>query len=391
MMNYINKFIVIIALLLFFNNNYAQIIETQLAGGIDIRNTEINQIFLLWKDYLSSNPDEIYDNPYWNIEEKERYKSYDLLKSEGFLNPSLYGLQPKNIVLYIKKEGDHFIINSLYYWLTEDNQLSPLAITNVVVKKDLDEFRLYNQLPYNTSTWSREKIGFIDYYYHDDYKINHKKALEANRFLKNLFDIFDIKQTSVRYYIARNCDEIQKIKGFEYVISMGRIPNICAFYDTFNNIVYTTQISGEFHEHELIHIINSKFPDAHSILLSGLSVYTDSYNSHLGKPLLYHLQKLKTRLEEDPNLDLKEWDNIKSEDSESEPYYIIGAIMIDYMLRNGGIDCLKNALNFGSSNEDIYTFFESVFNIDDQNLGSVLKKHLYKLVAEDKIKFLIKF
>ena len=384
-----NKQLVFVLLFLFFQNNYAQNIKTQLGNGIDINNPEINEIFSLWKNYLSSNPDEIYDNPYWNKKEKNEYVSYDLLKSEGFLNPSLYGLHPKNIVLYIKKENDYYIINSLYYWINEDNQVYPLAITNVVVKKVLGKFRLYNQLSYNTSTWSSKQIGLLEYYYYPDYKFNHKKAIKANKFLKNLFDLFGIEKTSIKYYIARNCDDIHKIKGFEYVITMGQIPNICAFYDTFNNIIYTTEDSGAFHEHELIRSINSSYPEAHSILLSGLSVYTDSDNSHLGKPLLFHLKKLKHRIDLNPDLDLKDWDNIKNEDLLSEPFYIIGAIMVDYILEKDGIDLLKKSLSVGSSNEDVYNFFMEEFDIDKQELGSVLKKRLYKLAAEEKMKFFI--
>ena len=387
-MRSIHKLLILVTSLLFFQNHYTQNIETQLGNGIDITNPEINEIFSLWKNYLSSNPDEIYDNPYWNKKEKNEYVSYDLLKSEGFLNPSLYGLYPKNIVLYIKKESDHYIINSLYYWI-EDNEVYPLAVTNVVAKKELGKFKLYNQLTYNTSAWSKNQIGFIEYYYYPDYKLNHEKAIRANKFLKNIHDLFGIEKTSIKYYIARNCDDIHKIKGFEYVITMGQIPNICAFYDTFNNIIYTTEDSGAFHKHELIRSINSSYPEAHSILLSGLSVYTDSDNSHLGKPLLFHLKKLKHRIDLNPDLDLKDWNNIKSEDLLSEPYYIIGAIMVDFMLEKGGIDLLKKSLSVGSSNEDVYNFFMEEFDIDKQELGSVLKKRLYKLAAEEKMKFFI--
>lgn len=123
--------------------------------------------------------------------------------------------------------------------------------------------------------------------------------------------------------------------------------------------------------------------------MSGLSVYTDSDNSHLGKPLLFHLKKLKHRIDLNPDLDLKDWNNIKSEDLLSEPYYIIGAIMVDFMLEKGGIDSLKKSLNAGTSNEGVYNFFKEEFDIKEQDLGSVLKKRLYELASQEKMKFLI--
>ncbi|MCI1785690.1 MAG: hypothetical protein LKI59_06090 [Bacteroidales bacterium] len=82
------------------------------------KNQDIVKINKLWKDYLMSNPDSLYDNPYWNKADKEKYKSYDLLRSEGYLE--LYGLANygvlKNLVLSIKPLDDkYYDIHSMYY------------------------------------------------------------------------------------------------------------------------------------------------------------------------------------------------------------------------------------------------------------------------------------
>ena len=66
-----------------------------------------------------SSPDSLYNNPYWNCRDKEKYKSYDLLRSEGYLE--LYGLakygELKNLVLSIKPlNDDYYDIHSMYYW-----------------------------------------------------------------------------------------------------------------------------------------------------------------------------------------------------------------------------------------------------------------------------------
>lgn len=130
------------------------------------------------------------------------------------------------------------------------------------------------------------------------------------------------------------------------------------FFDSFNNIVYTTEDAGEFHRHELIHLLNSVYPNAHPILLSGLSVYTNSSNSHLGEPLLYHFKKLEKRIKLNSTLNLADWDNIHHEDLESEPYYIIGALLVDCIVEKGGVNLLKESLAYGSRNEDVYHFLK---------------------------------
>ncbi len=66
----------------------AQVISANI--GLDTLSSERNKIIKLWSNYLKSNPDEINNNPNWLNSDKETYRSYDLLKSEGFLSPSLY-------------------------------------------------------------------------------------------------------------------------------------------------------------------------------------------------------------------------------------------------------------------------------------------------------------
>ncbi len=232
-----NSFITLLFLLSL--QSFSQKIETNIGGGIDLKNEDVNTIFNLWKNYLASNPDSIFDNPYWNDSEKKKYKSYDLLKSEGFLSPSLYALEPSNTVLYIKEFGNDYIIHSEYYWINEKSEFSPLAITDVVAKKENGIFKLYNYLPYYTINWRSKQIGMINYYYHDDYVFDDENAKKANALLQKLNKLFDLDSKNMTYYIARNCDEIHKMKGYDYVVSMGRTPSLCRFTDTNNNIIYS--------------------------------------------------------------------------------------------------------------------------------------------------------
>lgn len=388
-MNYIKKSFKVIVLLLSFQI-FSQKIETNIGGGIDLKNEEINTIFNLWKNYLLSNPDSIYDNPNWNDNEKRKYKSYDLLKSEGFLSPSLYALEPSNTVLYIKEFGNDYLIHSMFYWINEENTLSPLAITDVIAKKEDGKFKLYNYLPYHTNSWKNKQVGLINYYYHNDYVFDIDNALKANTLLIKLNEYFNLDIKNVTYYIARDCDEIHKMKGYDYIISMGRTPSLCGFFDNLNNIVYSNSKVGEYHMHELIHVINNKYQNANYLLLSGLSVYTQDKNCHLGKSFLYHISKIQNYLKTNPETKLSNFENLPQV-SGTDSYYFVGALISDIILENGGLDLLKEALNSGKENQDLLEFLEKRVGLNKQKLDNLLKIKFKKISIEQRFVFQINY
>ncbi|MBR5818377.1 MAG: hypothetical protein IKY50_00050, partial [Alistipes sp.] len=81
---------------------------------VNQRNRDVVVVNQLWTDYLQiGEPDRLYDNPYWNEADKQRYVSYDLLKSEGYYK--LYSLAQygdlRNLILSVTpmEEGYGFI------------------------------------------------------------------------------------------------------------------------------------------------------------------------------------------------------------------------------------------------------------------------------------------
>jgi hypothetical protein len=376
-------------MLLLSLHTFSQSLQTTVAGGVNIKDENIKAVYDLWKNYLSSNPDTIFDTPYWNDIEKKKYKSYDLLKSEGYLSPSLYALQPNNIVLYIKEMGDEYLIHSMYYWL-DDSIVNPLAITDVIAKKEEGKFKLYNYLPYYTSDWKSKKIGIIDYYFHRDYVFDEEQALRADDLLKKLNKLFDLDVKRVSYYIARDCDEIQRMKGFDYVVGMGKTPNLCAFFDVSNNIVYSNSKVGEYHMHELIHVINTKYTNANYLLLMGLSVYTNDKNAHLTKPFIYHALNVQKYLQKNVSLDLTDFENLPQIPG-SDLNYFVGALIVDAILEKGGISLLKEALQNTEEEKDLLEFLKNKLRIDKKELNIILKNKFKKIEESNKMNFLINF
>jgi hypothetical protein len=61
-------------------------IEITVHNRVDTTRKEVN--ITLWKNYLSSKPDSIYNNPYWNGSEKKKYKDFDFTRQFIYIVPS---------------------------------------------------------------------------------------------------------------------------------------------------------------------------------------------------------------------------------------------------------------------------------------------------------------
>lgn len=354
--------------------------EVTLNAGLDTTNIDRKEIISLWKDYLHSKPYEINNNPNWNEDDRKKYKSYDLLKSEGFLKPSIYAFQLDNKILSITKHDNYYIIKSAFIY---KENLDIYAIVNVVAKMKDGKYFLTNFQPIFTQNWKTKTIGNITYHFFPEYTLNEENALKANSFLDEICRTFNLKKNIINYYICKDCDDIFRVKGFDYVITMGN-SNECGFYDSENKIVYATQFAAENHKHELTHIINEYFPNANSLILTGLSAYFGEENAHKGKPLLFHIKRVNEYLKNHPEIDLNKPNDFWKLDEETNPQYVIGALICDIAIEKDGINMVKKILNNSKSDEDLLNFLEKEFKIKKGELNNYLRKKVEKISNENK-------
>ncbi len=350
-----------------------------LNAGVDIKtDPDKAKVFECWNNYLSSQPDSLYDNPYWNQAEKAKYKSYDLLKSEGWLTPGLYGFNLKNVILSITNQGDYYVIRSMFYW-DDTTHINSMAITNVIAKKENGIYKLYNWLPFYTRSWSEKQVGIIYYKYHPLHPFNIFKAEKANKLIGFLIDKFGIKIDKIEYYITLNCNEIMQLKGFDYVIGEGvNINNLCGFYDRFNNIIYSNSINGENYEHEIVHLINNFFPNAHGLFLNGLSDYFGENDIKLGISITEHFKRMDNYLQRHPEINLNKLDTFYQMDGVTSPSYFLGIILCHLCIEKGGINLLKEALVYGNSDDDLYRFIDQKLNIKRNDINKSFRKIIHQ-------------
>jgi hypothetical protein len=374
------KLIYFTLLFILTNSFYITAQEISTNIGLDTLSLERNKIIKLWSNYLKSNPDEINNNPYWSENDKLKYKSYDLLKSEGFLSPSLYYFQLNNKILSISKLESDYVIKSAFY---DKEAFEIYAITNVVATKINDEFYLTNYQPKLTKEWKTKTVGNITYNYFPEYNFDETKAKEANNYLMEICSAFELKPQKINYFICRDCEDVFRIKGFDYVLSMGNAKE-CGFFDNFNNIIYATAIAGENHQHEITHFINNYFPNANELLLTGLSAYWGEENAHKGKPLKYSVKIVNEYLKSHPEIDLNKPNDFWKIDEETNPQYVIGAIICDIAFEKGGINMLKQFLSKSKNEEEFLSFIEKELKVKKGDLNKIIRQKIEKISTENK-------
>ncbi len=320
----------------------AQKIECTLAYSIDstrLTDPDAMKAFRLWRDYLAADPDSLYDNPRWSEADKARYRSYDLLRSEGFLTPGLYAFGLKNQVISIYPLGEDRVVRSVFYWDGAPPYI--MAIINVVAEPDgRGGFRLTNWLSRHTAAWPRITAGPIEYRYYPSYPFNPYEAERAARLVAFFNDKFDAGIDKVEHYIAESCDGIMRLKGFDYVVEMGmNYAGQCGFCDTDNGIIYSNARRGECCGYELTRLINNRYPRAHGLLLNGLADYFIGDNVKTGLPLEKHFARMDEYLSAHPEVDLADLPSFYRLDDITTLSYFLGLAICRTALEKGACRC----------------------------------------------------
>lgn len=373
----------------FFGFLSAQEIQVTMAAGIDTTNNfNKKEVFALWENYLTAISLETNPDIYWNQQEKEIFKSYDLLDNAGYLTPSLYGLVKeggKNVVLSIAPYGEFYEIKSIFYYTYPDETIYPLAIVKYYAAMEEGIYKLYNHLPVYASHWPTKKVGYFNYVYHPNHPFDSFKAEAANAFYVKIAEVFDLSLSEFKYYIAENCDKIFNLQGFDFIIGMGKDNNLCGFYDDKNNIIYSNSITGENYTHEIAHSILEKFPNS-GVFHLGIVTYLGE-ETHFNKSLIFHIRRISDYLEKHPEINLNNFvEEFSSMDEFTSPQYIIPAMICHLALEKGGVESLKKLFSYGNVNT--YEAIEEVVGVKRKNLNVYLRNKI-KFYSENGIECLL--
>lgn len=343
-------------------------------------------VYDLWKSFIEAHDDTTTCFPQWNEEDRLRWKQPDLISSEGFLTSNLYAYLNK--VLEIRPENGVYVIRSMFYTpYNDDKAIFVLAITNHVVKKDKNgAFKIHNWIDYHTRKWQRKTIGLIDYCYYPGFQFNEKNAHAANKLIKLLHEKLDVNiPEHITQFIAPNVYEQQKMKGFDYLIGMGNEQgNSGGSFDRRNFIIYGDSVHGENYQHEIARLINPTYPNAHFLIIQGLSEYVNTSQKQFGLSHRAHYGRMKEWLDAHLDADLTDMDDkFYTMDNQTSPAYLVGKIVCHELFKKGGYQALKRALATGKDDSDFYGLLKNEIGIGKDNFNRWLRERISHYSMED--------
>ncbi|WP_404986648.1 hypothetical protein ACI513_06330 [Chryseobacterium sp. M5] len=338
--------------------------------NVNIENKDVKTIVDLWQSYLKTNSKE-----YWNIAETKDLKNFNILNIEGVINPSLMNWNFSNHILSVNPlSEDSYLIKSIF----EGENKSVFAIANVLAKRENGNYKLSNYLFDYTKSWKSHSSSNITYFYRPDYILNQEEVSQAEKFYSELCKTFNLKPEKLTYFIAKDCDNIYDILGYEYIFSKG-MSKECGYYEIQNNFIFATENAGANHYHEITHFINKSYPNANYLLLTGISAYLSGEKAHFGKSLVYHTKRVHEYLEKNKEINLSNPFEFYKLDENTNPQYVIGGLLCDLIIERKGKNRLIEAFSNTKSDEDLLKFLQMKILKKNENLNDVLRKKIKEI------------
>lgn len=348
-------------------------IEVTIHARVDTSSTEIKQVATLWTNYLNSKPDSIYNNPFWNSEEKLKFKDFDLSRRFMYPFPSNELLNYyKPTILSIEKEGESYAIKTIFFCdnLEGDYRKSnPWCITKLYAIKEKGEWKLKNALSVLTENWKRKTIGNITFIYPDSHVFNDELALKSSDFCSNIAHEFDFPDSKpFEFYITKSPDELGKQLNFDFFFT-GYSTGICY---TDNRLLFSA-FDSEFYPHEFIHLTVPAF-NRHSLIEEGFATWKGGQG---GQTFEESAKILASSLSHNDTVTFSDVLNRKW-GWEYAAYYTTGAILCKAAFDKGGIQLVNQLLLIPDDDDLLVISLCEIFKIKVEDFEAFWKKLVIK-------------
>jgi uncharacterized protein YciU (UPF0263 family) len=331
----------------------------------DIKNSQdedVKQIAGIWEKYIQQYQQQTDSAAilYWNYAENN-LKNGDIIGNNG---GNLYYRMCKVFTYNIKlsTNKDFYEINCLSLLKQNDEITDVLACFRVCAAKENGEFKLYNYFYTIKNSLNSYSVDGIEYYYPCNFVFDREKANQSSEFLKTTRKKYNLPQKRpIVYIVANSVDECNELTGFHYTIASNPNPNAGAF--RFPNILIAAKID---HFHEITHSIFGL--NSSDVLSEGIATY---YGGNAGIPFVdlkpYFLQYIAGH----PDIDLSDFDSYYDLLPDgTNPFYFVGALIIEYALKNGGEQKVLKIFEY----KDVNEMFLNEFNIKREDIHNFILK-----------------
>lgn len=232
-------------------------VRVAIGFGVDTTGTPNNEIFALWRSYLSSRPTCTGPASLWSRSEQERWPSVDLLCSyvyQGFPNFTVVQLTPA-IGL-----DSTYLIRTLVASVSDSGQdVKPLALYRVYVTREGGRWVLANALPRLTRRWNHATIGRVTFVFPPTRPFARVRAQKTAAFVDSLARAFEIPPPrAMAYYFTDDLSETLRAAGLEF-FPLGS-DTVGGRALSQNGLVFIGSSSnGEGYRHEIAHVVLAPF------------------------------------------------------------------------------------------------------------------------------------
>lgn len=339
----------------------------------DTSKKEIKEVAELWANYLNSQPDSLYDNPYWNNAEKVKYKNFDFSTSYMYQLPSKQLLKYyKPTILSIVKEGEYYGIRTLFSAEGLEGiyrKSNPLCITKLYAVKENGEWRLKNALPVITEKWNKKTIGKITFIYPQHHQFNNDLAIKANQFCNELSKEFKFPDWEpFEFYITESGDEMGRLLNFDFY-AVGYTMGI----GDKNKRILLSGLGSEYYPHELVHLILPKF-ERHGLIEEGFTTWKGGQN---GKTFEESAELLANELVKNDTVTFSDILD-RNWGWQCAAFYTTGAVFCKAAYDKGGIDLVKKLLETPDDNEKLVKTICSLFEIKGKDINVFWRSEVLK-------------
>lgn len=352
-------------------------IDVTLHSRVDTTNPEVRSVANLWINYIRSKPDSIYDNPYWNSEEKLKYRDFDFSRAFLYQFPSEQLLRYyKPTILAIEKEGELYSIRSLFAADGLEGiyrRSNPWCITKLYATKESGEWKLKNALPVITEKWSREEVGQITFHYPPSHSFDRALAEKANSFCNEIVEEFDFPECEpFEFYITDSGDELGRLFNFEfyfagYTTGVGRN----------ESRMLLSGIGSEYYPHEFVHMIVPKY-ERHWMIEEGFATWK---GGTMGKTFNEQAAIMANELAKSDSVTFIDVLN-KQWGWQYSAFYVSGAVFCKAAYDKGGVAAIKRLLQTPRDNEALSKTIAKMFEIEENQINDFWRKEILKFKSE---------
>ena len=342
-------------------------IKLLVSSRVDTSKKEIKEVLRLYENYLNSRPDSIYDNPYWNKIEKEKYKDFDFSRNsifQGGIKPNqLFNAYPP-FVMSVELVGKKYQIRILFASATTKPEYAGSKVWCIqklnAIKED-NRWVLENLIVDITNNWNNRTFGFIDYIYPPNFDFNEKNAQKSENFCKDIIKRFNpAYNKQFKFYLTDNIDDMGLLENFDYYfvgITTGKARG---------NIIFSAK-GNEFYPHEFIHILLPENLKRGYLIEEGLAEFLGSKIEIDGYNEL--MKKLAQDIENNEKINFKSVVSRKIRYNGYQIAYPAGAAICELIYSEKGDKGLLQLMLANTSNyENILLTIREITNLSEKEI-----------------------